>query len=424
MSGLVRARTTPSPDSPLRSNAVFRRFMVARAVSWAGSAVTLVALPMLLYQRTGSPALTALLTTFEALPYLVFGLLAGALADRWSRRRIMVVTSVVEALVLASVPVASVFGVLSTPQLLVVAVLTATMAVFFDAASFGALPTMVPRSQLPAAQSASTAVSTVISLAGPAVGGGLAAVTGAAEAMTVNAITFAVAAVLLGRLPLASIRSTSARRSTIRADIAEGLRFIARHQLVRSLTLLGVGNSITSGAVLGLLVVVCVERVGLPSDSSQIGLFYAVSGLGALAATALLPVLVRRLPVGWTTLLGLGANWILLVAWSSSASVLPALVVLGLWQLTNSLVIINGITVRMQVTPDALQGRVNTTARMVAWGGQPAGAALGGVLAEAFGVRTALLVMGCGVLASFVAGLATPLRHRSLAVELPEPAAA
>jgi predicted MFS family arabinose efflux permease len=408
----------------LRSNAVFRRFMVARAVSWAGSAVTLVALPMLLYQRTGSPALTALLTTFEALPYLVFGLLAGALADRWSRRRIMVVTSVVEALVLASVPVASVLGVLSTPQLLVVAVLTATMAVFFDAASFGALPTMVPRSQLPAAQSASTAVSTVISLAGPAVGGGLAAVTGAAEAMTVNAITFAVAAVLLGRLPLASIRSTSARRSTIRADIAEGLRFIARHQLVRSLTLLGVGNSITSGAVLGLLVVVCVERVGLPSDSSQIGLFYAVSGLGALAATALLPVLVRRLPVGWTTLLGLGANWILLVAWSSSASVLPALVVLGLWQLTNSLVIINGITVRMQVTPDALQGRVNTTARMVAWGGQPAGAALGGVLAEAFGVRTALLVMGCGVLASFVAGLATPLRHRSLAVELPEPAAA
>lgn len=409
----------------LRGNPVFRRFMVARAVSWAGSAVTLVALPMLLYQRTGSPALTALLTTFEALPYLLFGLLAGALADRWSRRRIMVVASVVDALVLLTVPVASALGVLSTPQLLVVAVLTATMAVFFDAASFGALPTIVPRAQLPQAQSASTAVSTVISLAGPALGGGFAAVAGAAEAMTVNAVTFALAAVVLARLPLASVRSvTGSRRSTIRSDIVEGLRFIARHRLVRTLTLLGIGNSITSGAVIGLLIVVCVERLGLPSDSSQIGLFYAVSGFGALLATVALPVLARRLPVGWTTLFGLGANWILLVAWTSSAAVVPALVAIGLWQLTNTLVIINGITVRMQVTPDALQGRVNTTARMIAWGGQPLGAALGGVLAEAFGVRTALLVMGCGVLASFLAGLATPLRHRSLTVEEPAAAAA
>lgn len=410
---------------PLRTNAVFQRFMVARGVSWAGSAVTLVALPMLLYQRTGSPALTALLTTFEALPYLLFGLLAGALADRWSRRRIMVVTSVVDALVLLTVPIASALGVLSTPQLLVVAVLTATMAVFFDAASFGALPTIVPRAQLPAAQSASTAVSTVISLAGPALGGGLAAVAGAAEAMTVNAVTFALAAVVLARLPLASVRSVSAaRRSTVRADILEGLRFIARHRLVRSLTLLGIGNSVTSGAVIGLLVVVCVERLGLPSTSSQIGLFYAVSGFGALLATVALPQLAKRLPVGWTTLFGLGANWLLLVAWTSSAAVVPALVALGLWQLTNTLVIINGITVRMQVTPDALQGRVNTTARMIAWGGQPLGAALGGVLAEAFGVRVALLVMGCGVLVSFLAGFATPLRERSLTVEEPAAAAA
>ena len=97
---------------------------------------------------------------------------------------------------------------------------------------------------------------------------------------------------------------------------------------------------------------------------------------------------------------------------SAVAHLAPALVVLLVWQATNSLVIVNGIVARQRAAPDQMQGRVNTTARMIAWGGQPLGAALGGVLAGAYGVRTALLITGCAVLAAAVAGWATPLRTR------------
>ncbi len=123
----------------------FRLFLLARAVSWAGSAVTLVALPVLLYQRTGSPALTGLLTALEAVPYLLLGLPAGALVDRWDQRRTLVATSWLSAAVMASIPVASALGILTTPQLLAAALLTSATFVFFDAAGFGVVPALVGR---------------------------------------------------------------------------------------------------------------------------------------------------------------------------------------------------------------------------------------------------------------------------------------
>jgi hypothetical protein len=91
-------------------------------------------------------------------------------------------------------------------------------------------------------------------------------------------------------------------------------------------------------------------------------------------------------------------------------------VIIGVWQLCNTLIIINGITLRQQVTPDHLQARVNTTARMVAWGGQPFGAAVGGVLTELFDIRIALLIVAGGVALSAIYGWFSPLRERDAAV--------
>ncbi|MET7402414.1 MFS transporter, partial [Dactylosporangium sp. NPDC005572] len=141
--------------TPLRADPAWRRFLLARAVSWSGSALTLVALPMLMFQATGSPALTALLTAVEALPYLLFGLFAGAYADRWDRRRIMVLTSVAEAVLLAGIPAAAALDILTPGHIVAVAAACATAAVFFDAASFAALPALVGRARIARATAAS-----------------------------------------------------------------------------------------------------------------------------------------------------------------------------------------------------------------------------------------------------------------------------
>ncbi|MET7400298.1 MFS transporter, partial [Dactylosporangium sp. NPDC005572] len=199
------------------------------------------------------------------------------------------------------------------------------------------------------------------------------------------------------------------------ADIREGLAFIWRHRQIRAYTLLGVGNSLTAGAVLGLVVVAAVERLGLDAHDWRVGLCYVAACAGTLVANAALPRLRTRLPAGWITLAGLAANWAALLAWANSTRLGPALAALLLWQATNSLVSVNGIVARQQAAPEHLQGRVNTTARMIAWGGQPLGAALGGAIAGTAGVRAALLVTGCAVLAAAIAGWATPLRRRELA---------
>ena len=118
-----------------------------------GSIATLVALPVLVYRLTGSAALTALVSGLEAAPYVVFGLVAGALSDRWNRRRTMVTAELLGAALLASIPLAHLLDVMTVPHILAVAFLAPTLATFFDGASFGAVPTLVGRDRIGQANS-------------------------------------------------------------------------------------------------------------------------------------------------------------------------------------------------------------------------------------------------------------------------------
>lgn len=255
----------------------FRLFLLARAVSWAGSAVTLVALPVLLYQRTGSPALTGLLTALEAVPYLLLGLPAGALVDRWDQRRTLVATSWLSAAVMASIPVASALGLLTTPQLLAAALLTSATFVFFDAAGFGVVPALVGRDGVAAATGTMMSVSTVIGLLGPAAGGGLATAIGPARAIAADAASYALAAILLARLRWEAPANATTRDGGTRADIREGVRYLWHHRVIRVLTLLGIGNSLTAGALTGLIIVTGVQRLGLGDHDPRLGLLYTAA---------------------------------------------------------------------------------------------------------------------------------------------------
>ena len=139
---------------PLRRHRDFRRYWVAREVSIAGTFVTAVTLPVLVYRLSGSPSLTALITVVEGVPYLLFGLFSGALSDRLDRRRVMVVADVIAGLTIASVPVAFWLGSLTAVHALAAGFLAQTAFVFFDGAAFGALPAIVGRDRIGQANSA------------------------------------------------------------------------------------------------------------------------------------------------------------------------------------------------------------------------------------------------------------------------------
>ncbi len=259
----------------------FRRFLAAEVASEAGTAVSLVVLPIVVFSITGSPAQTGLLTALEALPYLVFGLLAGALADRVDRRRLMVGGDLARAVLVGSVPLAAALDVLTIAHVYLAALGVAVVFVWADAASFGALPALIGRERLPAANSARWS----------------------AAALWLDSASYLVSAGLL----LSIRRSFQLRddpagqpppgpaRARVGRDIADGLRFLWRHPLVRPLTLLGFGNSLTGGAVIGLLVVYGVQALGLDPTDGRLALLYTAGAAGSLVASLLLPWLSRRI---------------------------------------------------------------------------------------------------------------------------------
>jgi MFS family permease len=405
-------------DSLWRDRA-FLLFWLGRIISVAGSILTSVVLPILIFQLTGSALRTALLAAFTVLPYLCFGLFAGVLADRADRRRLMVLCDLINAALLGSIPLAAAFGLLTVAHIYVVALLSATAFVWFDAANFGALPALVGRERILQANSAIWSSSTLIEIVMPSVGGVLATTIGAANTLSLDALSYLLSAVALALIPRAlnSGRAASNEGALLQRtlrDIGEGLRFIRGHELVRTLTLLGFGVSFTSGAVFGLIVVFGVRGLGLTDSDPRLGWLFSASAIGALLASLALPALTKRFAVQQITLWGLFANVISLLLFIAAPNLPAALVGYLVWTLCNTLIVINGISLRQMVTPEPLLSRVNVTARMIAWGGSPFGAAVGGLLAERMDIRSAYLLMTIGIAISTLLGWFSPLRSKEL----------
>lgn len=406
----------PIPSTGLWRDRAFVLFWLARITSITGSTITAVVLPLLVFQLTDSALQTALLASLQVVPYFVFGLLAGALADRVNRRRMMVVCDILNAALLASIPLAAAVDLLTLPHIYAVALLSASAFVWFDAANFGALPMLVGRERIVAANSAIWSASTVVSIVGPALGAALATMIGAANVLSLDALSYVISAILLLLVPRALNAATTPDQAAgavlgrIVPDIRAGLHFLWNHRLVRTMTLLGFGNSLTGGAVVGLLVVYAVRGLGLAQNDVRIGWLFTAGAIGALVVSLILPRLTAWMPVGRITLIGMWASVGLLVGLALTPMFWAALAAYALWEATYTLVIINAISLRQIVTPDDLQSRVNTAARMIAWGGQPFGAAAGGVLAELLPVRTALLLMIIPLALCAILGWFSPLR--------------
>ncbi len=201
--------------------------------------------------------------------------------------------------------------------------------------------------------------------------------------------------------------------------IGEGLHFIWQHPLVRWMTLLGFGNSVTSGGITGLAVVYAITTFGLAENDGRLGLLYTAGAAGTLTITLLLPRLLRRVPVGWITLAGLSATPLMVAGLVLAPNLVVGCVFYLLWSMYFVLVVQNGITYRQTVTPDELLSRVNTTARMIAWGGTPFGAILGGTITSFSEVGLDYLIMAVGVAISAILGWLSPLRQRKLLINHP-----
>lgn len=398
-------------ETPLRRNRDFVLLQVGQLLSSAGTQLTTIAYPLLVLTLTHSPAKAGLVAFARAVPLVVFALPAGVAADRWSRRKLMIGTDLVRACGVGAL--ATLLALDRAPfwVIPVVAVVEGCGAALFSAAEAGALRAVVPIVQLPAAAATQTGRRAVVQLVGPPVGGALFSVARALPFVADAAsYTFSSASLLLMRTPFEEPRSVD--DSSVRARVAEGMRFLWSRPFLRTCALLfGLGNFIGPGLL--FCVVVVGKQHGM--SSTAVGALVASFG-GCVAIGSLVSPLVRRhLPVRAVILLEL---W----AWVGCAVFLarPTPVVLIAGILPAALVIASTDSVvhgyRLAMTPDRLLGRSEAARTMVSLSIAPLGPLIAGLLLDR-SARATVGLFAAAALALAVWGTASPAIRRAPALE-------
>jgi MFS family permease len=366
---------------PLWLNIDFMLLWSGQMISNIGTQVSQLAFPLLILALTGSAAQAGFAGALRALPYLIFSLPAGALVDRWDRKRTMILCDSGRALSMASIPVAFAFGHLTILQLYLVSAFEGTLFVFFNIAEAACLPRVVPKEQLPAATAQNMATDGITALIGPPIGGAL-YTAGKFLPFVADAISYAVSVVSLFfiKVKFQKERVTAPRKLWV--EIHEGLAWLWHHPLIRFIAILTGGyNLIFAGFTLIIIVLAQQQH----ASSFTIGLIFSIGGIGAVVGSVAATSIQKRFSFGQVII---GTTWF-------SALILPLYaiapnpLVLGVLSAASFFMgpVYNVVqfSYRSAIIPDELQGRVNSVFRLIAFGGQPLGLALTGIFIQKIG---------------------------------------
>jgi MFS family permease len=359
----------------------------AQLLSSGGSQMTAIAYPLLVLALTGSPAKAGFVAFVRLLGMAVFALPAGLAADHWSRRRLMIMAHVVRALAVGTLGALILLDEIVFWVIPVVAFVEGSGVALFSAAQAGALRAVVPRSQLPSAVAVVTGREAAVSLASPALGGALFALSRALP-FVVHAVTYAFStfALLLMRAPFQEERERD--RSPLRSRLAEGFRFLLDHPFLRTCAFLfGLANFVGPGVLLAIVVI--GQEEGL--SGGEVGLLLSAFGACLLLGAFLSPLVRRLLPVRGVLLLELW-TWVgcaLFLVWPNvyvlTASILPTALAIPS---TDS--VVRGYQLAM--TPDRLLGRVESVQHTIALSIAPLGPLTAGFLLDAVSERATIAV--------------------------------
>jgi len=367
---------------PRRLGNGFRWLLASSWASNLGDGIALAAAPLLVASQSQDPILVALATLLQHLPGMLFGLFAGALADRVDRRGLVVAVDLMRAAVLVVLSLSVLTGSVSIGVVLLCVFLVGTAEVFADTASSTLLPMLVHREDLGAANARlMSGFVTVNQLAGPPLGAAL-FVAGASSPFIAQAVLVAAGAGLVSRLRLP--RREAVAPSRLRSDIADGLRWVAHHAAVRTLVLTIVAFNITFGAAWSVLVLWAKTRVGL--DEVGFGLLTTLSAVGGLAGTAAYGWISRHLSLGTIMRVGLITETLTHLGLAMTTSPAVAYTLFFFFGAHAFIWATTSVTIRQRAVPEHLQGRVNSVNQVGTVGSMVVGTALGGVIAQVWGV--------------------------------------
>ncbi|MFL5733190.1 MAG: MFS transporter [Chloroflexia bacterium] len=388
----VQQATEAPPESlsPLWRNRDYMLLWSGQVVSTLGSTASGIVFPLLILAITGSAAAAGIAGALQSIPYLIFSLPAGALIDRWNRKRVMILCDVGRAINMGSIAVALALGTLTTWQIYVVAFIEGTLFVFFNIAEVAALPRVVPKAQLPSATGQNQAAFAVAGIVGPSLGTFLFQVVGRAAPFIADAVSYVASVISLFfiKAEFQLERAVTRAPRHLGREIMEGLRWLWSQPLVRFMAFLTGGANFIGSASFLILIVFAKENLGAPEAS--IGIIFSIGSIGAIVGSIIGGQIQKRFSFGQViiSVMWLDAILLPLYAFAPNVWVLGAISVPIF--LSGPVYNVVQFSYRVALIPDELQGRVNSSFRLLAFGFQPLGTFLAGVLIENYGAVPAL----------------------------------
>ncbi|GHO88810.1 MFS transporter [Dictyobacter formicarum] len=386
--------TAVSTPLPMWRNRDYLLLWGGQVASVTGSQVSQLAFPLLILALTHSPAQAGIAAALRTIPYLLLSLPAGALLDRWNRKQVMIFCDLGRFLCMASIPLALLLGHLTIVQLYLVSLLEGILFVFFDLAEVSSLPQVVSKEQLPAASAQNIATYNIAMLLGSPLGGLLYS-AGRLFPFLADTVSYlcSVFTLLFIRTPFQQERTGTTRALGI--EVKEGLKWLWEQRLIRSLALILCGLNLMNG---GMTLICIVLSQHVHASTVDLGVLFAVAGVAGVLGSLIAPRLKHHLSFFVITIVTLWAQ-----------AILSPLLILApnLFWLGTILVLIFFLfpifdvvqrSRRMELIPDALQGRINSVYRLIVFSANPVSLALTGFLLQNAGTTLTILLITGGLM--------------------------
>jgi MFS family permease len=374
-----------------------------------------LAFPLLVLAETHSPAKAGIVGFAQTLPYMLFYLPAGALVDRWDRKRVMIVADGVRAVALGSIAFMLAADALTLAQIIAVGFVEGTGFVFFSVSERAALPQVVPKAQISAAVAQNQARDQGADLLGQPLGGALFGLSRLLP-FAFDAVSYAASFVSLLFIRTRFQEQRERTTTRIRSDIAEGMRWLWGQPFLRAGVALVAGSNFAFSAIF-LSLIVRAKQLG--ASPSAIGVMLMFFGAGAIAGALVAPTVQRRVHAKVTIMTSF---WV----WAGLAAATPLLhsayALGGMWAfgaLFGPIFNVSFAVYRYALVPDRLLGRVGSVAQFVAWGAIPLGQLTAGLLLDQIGTRpTIFWLAGASAVVASLATVSPSIRHAPRVEEL------
>jgi len=411
------------PSGGLWSHGDFLKLWTGQSISELGSQVSQLAIPWLAaVGLNASPLQFSLLGVFGFLPFIFFALPAGVWVDRLRRRPILIAGDSTRAVLLALIPILWAAGLLQMWQLLVLTFVIGVFTVLFDVAYQSYLPALVDRELLVEGNSKLQLTAAIAQIAGPSVSGGLIAAITAPYAIVVDSASFVVSSAFMLRMRHRESlpeRAPGEAHPKMWPQVKEGLHWVLGHRWLRYIASFTASSNFFSTLAAAILLLYAVRSLHL--SSVEVGAVFAVGSAGSILGALVAGRLQRSFGVG-PTIVGtavFGSFGSLAYPLAPRSFPLPVLMlgqaIFGFGAITYNIV---QVSLRQAITAERLQGRMNAAMRWLVWGTIPLGTLAGGVIATAYGLRTALWVGAIGELFTPVPLALSSVRRIR---EMPEP---